>query len=279
MEVFSVQQRPISMPTDSVVPRSKPATAINYDAYFGLDRSGTNLRRWTMQCLLVERELLSDLPVTSLPEEARASMRLGFLILHRINARRWAEVESAPALGGEAADDWMPTRLQAPLEPLERWKLGHQVLHLYLVAMVTLMGELQAEVDVLVSEQIAMTLEDVAELFSATSAGMRYASDFDARAYGDIVRPSMAPPAMPPGFSGVLNTDHARMIESLPVTFGALARRFGEQQSAWPDAVSNGWTTLVDAQLEARRSHRFVCRRFVPDEPSLLRAFRQAGTA
>jgi hypothetical protein len=267
------------MPVDSVVPRSKSATAIDYDAYFGLDHSGTNLRRWTMQCLLVERELLNDLPATSLSEGARASMRLGFLILHRINSSRWAEVETAPAPGRDTGDEWMPARLQAPLEPLDRWKLGHQVLHLYLVAMVTLMNELQAEMDVLASEQIAATLMDVAELFSATSAGMRYASDFDARAYGDVVRPSMAPPAMPPGFSGVLNTDHARMIESLPVTFGALARRFGEQQSAWPDFVTNGWTALVDAQLEARRSHMFVCRRFVPDEPSLLRASRQAGTA
>jgi hypothetical protein len=267
------------MPVDSVVPRSEPATASDYDAYFGLDRSGTNLRRWTAQCLLVEREILNDLPAASLSEEARASMRLGLLIVHRLNASRWAEVESTPAPGADAGDEWAAARLQAPLGSLERWKLGHQVLHLYLVAMVTLMSELQTELDVLAPEQIAATLMEVADLFSATSVGMRYASDFDARAYGDVVRPSMMPPATPPGFSGLLNTDHARMIQLLPVAFGALARRFGEQQGAWPDAVSNGWTALVDAQLEARRSHMFVCRRFVPDEPSLLRAFRQGGTA
>jgi hypothetical protein len=115
-----MQHRPISMPVDSVVPRSEPATASDYDAYFGLDRTGTNLRRWTAQCLLVERELLNDLPAASLSEEARTSMRLGLLIVHRLNASRWAEVESAPAPGADAGDEWAAVRLQAPLGSLEQ---------------------------------------------------------------------------------------------------------------------------------------------------------------
>jgi glutamate/tyrosine decarboxylase-like PLP-dependent enzyme len=72
-----MQHRPISMPVDSVVPRSEPATASDYDAYFGLDRTGTQLRRWTAQRLLVEREL----------------ERIAGQFRHALRTARWLERE------------------------------------------------------------------------------------------------------------------------------------------------------------------------------------------
>jgi hypothetical protein len=159
-----------------------------------------------------------------------------------------------------------------------RWKLGHQTFHLYLVAMIALLDELQqcpgAEV-----ARIAALLADLAALFDATAASMRYASSFDSSAYEAAIRPAMSPPCIKPGFTGLLNVEHKRMMTALAAVPDWLKERFGEQPDSWPTALAQSWTQLVGAEQRARVNHGHVCRKLVPDGPSLLRAHMAANPA
>lgn len=155
-------------------------------------------------------------------------------------------------------------------DALRRWSVGHQTFHLYLVAMITLLEELR-ECPSLSDDRIATLLVDLAALFEATAASMKYAGSFDAATYDRAIRPSMAPPVIKPGFSGSLSTEHKRMMAALVSVPDTLEERFGNETIPWPSAVADAWCTLVDAEREARTHHAHVCRRLVPRGPSLLR--------
>jgi hypothetical protein len=162
------------------------------------------------------------------------------------------------------------SRTSEPEIALYRWRLGHQVFHLYLVAMITLLAELN-DTNPPSDARTAVLLGDLAVLFEATAASMKYASNFDRDVYDSTIRPSMAPPRIKPGFSGSLNIDHKRMMASLVATPESLKRRFGEETSSWPTPVIEAWRSLVDAEQQARYHHGLVCRRLVTGGPSLLR--------
>jgi hypothetical protein len=153
---------------------------------------------------------------------------------------------------------------------VRRWTLGHQIFHYYLVAMITILDELN-DLDAPSEERSAQLLRDLAELFGATAASMKYASNFDRDVYDRVIRPTMAPPIAKPGFSGLLNVDHERMMALLVPVPDALKRRFGEETSSWPAPIAEAWHALVDAEQQARYDHGFVCRRLVVEGPSLLR--------
>jgi hypothetical protein len=157
---------------------------------------------------------------------------------------------------------------------LQRWKTGHRVFHAYLVTMVTLLGEGARELPDAAEDRIARVLVDLARLYVASTASMKYASSFTAAAYEQIVRPSMMPPFTRPGFSGVLNVDHRRMLDGLDTLAEALAQRFGPAADGWPVAVAEAWRELQGARRESHRHHGLICRRFVNNGPSLLRAHR-----
>jgi hypothetical protein len=160
-----------------------------------------------------------------------------------------------------------------PETAMYRWTLGHRVFHLYLVAMVTLLAELDAP-EAPDDARTASILADLAALFEATSASMKYASDFDRELYDNTIRPSMEPPVLKPGFSGSLNVDHKRMMTALVGIPETLAQRFGEETAAWPTPVLTAWRSLVDAEQQTRFKHGHVCRRLVGGGPSLLRTHR-----
>jgi hypothetical protein len=159
-----------------------------------------------------------------------------------------------------------------------RWEMGHQVFHLYLVGMNTLLAEL-LEGTGHSDARVGGILSDLAVLFEATSASMKYASSFESSVYEEMIRPAMSPPAMKPGFSGLLNVEHKRMMQALTCVPAWLKRRYGEQTSCWPPAVAEPWDALVRAEQNARRDHGYVCRKLVPHGPSLLRTHLAANPA
>jgi hypothetical protein len=151
-----------------------------------------------------------------------------------------------------------------------RWKVGHHTFHLYLVAMISVLHELNDERGI-GDARVTDLLVDLAALFDATAASMRYASDFAPDTYDRDIRPSMAPPAVKPGFSGLLNVDHQRMMVELTQVPAMLQRRYGADMGRWPSSVAAAWDALVDSEQEARCNHGRVCRRLVVRGPSLLR--------
>lgn len=164
----------------------------------------------------------------------------------------------------------------APIPPgadkaVIRWKLGHHMFHLHLTAMNSLLAEVRDGLESADWPELAQTLEQLRVLYDAATATMRYASDFSQDMYERLIRPSMAPPFASPGFSGVLNLEHARMIGQ----FRELRRQLKEMRRTGqtPAAVEEAATRLFAAQARNRRSHILVCERFVPDGTSLLREF------
>jgi hypothetical protein len=155
-----------------------------------------------------------------------------------------------------------------------RWTLGHRAFHLYLIAMVTLLAELD-RAEAPDEARTTCILRDLATLFEATSACMKYSSDFGPDVYDSAIRPSMEPPMCKPGFSGSLNVDHKRMMVALVGVPDLLERRFGEDTATWPPLVLDAWQTLVGAEQRARFDHGHICRRLVPSGPSLLRLHKR----
>ncbi|MEV0899219.1 hypothetical protein [Actinoplanes sp. NPDC049802] len=149
-----------------------------------------------------------------------------------------------------------------------RWKLGHQLFHLHLTAMNTLLVDAHAELESGHWPELTACLDHLRVLYDAATATMRYASDFSQGTYERIIRPSMAPPFLSPGFSGTLNLEHEQMLER----FRVLRRHLKQMQLAGtaPATVAEAGARLWQAQSRNRKNHVHVCAKFVPEGKSLL---------
>ena len=150
-----------------------------------------------------------------------------------------------------------------------RWKLGHHVFHVYLVAMNTRIADAAERLEREDWDGLADALDDLARLYDAATSGMRYASAFRQTEYETLVRPSMMPPFVSRGFSGVFNVDHARMLGGIK----RLRAAAEEQLDRAPASLERALGRLAVAQQENRDNHSLVCNKFVPDGQSLLREF------
>ncbi len=151
-----------------------------------------------------------------------------------------------------------------------RWKLGHHVFHLLLVALNTRLDE---AIDRLAAEDwtaTSATLHDLARLYDAATAAMAYAADFPRTEYEVLVRPSMMPPFASEGFSGVYNTEHTVMLAGVRELRRLYKQRRGD---GVPPHVQDAWQRLLDAQRDNRHHHMYVCHRFVDEGASLLQRF------
>jgi hypothetical protein len=155
---------------------------------------------------------------------------------------------------------------------LVRWKEGHQALHVYLVAINTVIyGTANALKD---NDQpkISSCLGRLAALYDAATATMQYSADFPRQLYENTVRPSMAPPMLPPGFSGKLNTEHRQMVAAFKQLSRAIRASYGRNTSAWPGEISRQWTAVQLAKTANLKRHDLICSQFVSNSPSLLRS-------
>ncbi|SFB25641.1 hypothetical protein SAMN05216266_10744 [Amycolatopsis marina] len=160
-----------------------------------------------------------------------------------------------------------------------RWKLGHQLFHLHLATMNGLLLQGEHALEKSHWPELEAVFGRLTVLYDAATATMRYAADFSQELYERVIRPSMAPPFMTPGFSGVLNIEHEQMLNRLT----ALRRGFKSADRAGraPGDVRDAATRLWSAQSRNRRHHIFVCEQFVPEGKSLLSEFfhsRQSTT-
>jgi hypothetical protein len=107
-------------------------------------------------------------------------------------------------------------------------------------------------------------------LYDAATVSMKYAADFDRSEYEGLIRPSMSPPMLAPGFSGEQNADHAVMLALLTRARRAIKTLLRSRPPDVPDHVHSAAGRLWSAQSRNRRHHRLVCERFVPEGGSLL---------
>ncbi|WP_159047419.1 hypothetical protein [Streptomyces sp. XY332] len=109
----------------------------------------------------------------------------------------------------------------------------------------------------------ALGLESAAHFLRASASALRITASFDAQDYHDAVRPSMAPPQAPGGFSGLWSADHRVLVQSL--------REWGLAAPAKSSSLRPAHRRLVEVLTDVHHAHMGVCSRFVGSGPSLLR--------
>ncbi|MEV6595620.1 hypothetical protein AB0M36_02025 [Actinoplanes sp. NPDC051346] len=151
---------------------------------------------------------------------------------------------------------------------MRRWLLGHHLFHLYLVTMNSGMRRAQATLRAARWDELETEIADLAVLYDAATAAMKYAASFRPESYAGVIRPSMSPPMLSPGFSGQLNSDHQvtlRLVRSLKADFRQARGNFD-----LPETLLSAWRSLMSALSRNRREHVLICAKFVPEGTSLL---------
>jgi hypothetical protein len=164
-----------------------------------------------------------------------------------------------------------PAQRLSPVQrvAVRRWKLGHHTFHVLLVAMNTRLHEVADRLEEEEWEAASTAMLDLARLYDAATASMRYTSDFPRIEYERLLRPSMMPPFASPGFSGVFNREHAMMMAGVR----RIRTFMKEREDDVPEQALAAWERLREAQQTNVDSHMLVCRKFVDDGVSLLKEF------
>lgn len=144
-----------------------------------------------------------------------------------------------------------------------RWIRGHQMFLVITQAMIACVNHLEALLtDPDSVDQQSQRIDQLIVLLNAAAAAMRLTGDFSPEIYDTIIRPSMAPPFMPDGFSGIFSSDHRYLVMRLrdisPYMAG-LKERLGEAHGA----LVASFSALYD-------DHREVCGNFVSSEKNSL---------
>jgi len=154
---------------------------------------------------------------------------------------------------------------------IRRWKLGHHLFHLYLVTMNSRMVRAQAALREGDWADLEVLIADLTVLYDGATAAMKYASSFQPESYEGLIRPSMSPPMLSPGFSGKLNQDHdvtLQLLKSLKADF-----KRAREELELPEGLLSAWRRLMSAQSRNRREHVLICAKFVPEGTSLLNQY------
>ncbi|MGW9557574.1 hypothetical protein ACWGSK_24050 [Nocardiopsis sp. NPDC055551] len=201
---------------------------------------------------------MEDLPSSSLDEATQRDLLTGISTL-LLSASRWSE-RSDTAGGTEST--------QVPAREIRvsvtRWKVGHHLFHLLLSIMNRHSDDALAALREEDWHPATSNIDDLTSLLDSATAAMHYASDFPRESYEGIIRPSMEPPWMPSGFSGIFNQDHQVFESNLKELrkAGKSPNMTGECRSALKQ--------LWRAQSKNRRDHRNICEKFVPGGDSIL---------
>jgi hypothetical protein len=148
-----------------------------------------------------------------------------------------------------------------PVDPMLRWKLGHQVFFAQIQGLVVLLNCFADALER--SDPAAPGLLDTATTVMRASAGaLRYAGDFSPTAYAGVVRPGMMPPHLEPKFSGLQVRDHRVLL--------AVMGRLKPALLAAAEPVREAHARFLGEMTITYEAHKFVCARFGGDrEPSL----------
>ncbi|MGW2994408.1 hypothetical protein ACWDA9_22440 [Streptomyces sp. NPDC001193] len=140
-----------------------------------------------------------------------------------------------------------------------RWKSGHRLFFAHLQAITVTCG---CAVHARTAAEQAAYLEHTVMFCTSAALAMRHAADFAPELYVRSIRPTMTPPHVGSGFSGLQTRDHHYLVQSLD----SLGTRL------LPDVVGGRtYRKLEDALQRLYAAHVHVCRRFGGDTNASLR--------
>lgn len=144
-----------------------------------------------------------------------------------------------------------------------RWMRGHQLFLVITQAMIASLNNLEVIVghggD---DSEMAGAIEQLVRLLRAAAGSMRLTGDFPPDIYDTTIRPSMAPPELPDGFSGIFSSDHRFLVTRL--------REITPRFSGLKERLHDAHALLVKAFADLYDDHINVCANFVSSEKNSL---------
>ncbi|MFD4867725.1 hypothetical protein [Streptomyces sp. NPDC058412] len=226
-----------------------------HDAFFGVARAHGPADLFLRALLVAEIDTALDLARTasSLSPAERSTLVSGgsALLCHRRarhgsgNLVRPPEDRTAPPADEHTAQ--------------LRWKSGHRLFFAHLQAITVTCG---CAVHARTAAEQAAYLEYTVLFCTSAALAMRHAADFAPELYVRSIRPTMTPPHVGSGFSGLQTRDHYYLVQSLD----SLGTRL------LPDVVGGMTYRKFEEALERLyAAHVHVCRRFGGDTNASLR--------
>jgi hypothetical protein len=149
-------------------------------------------------------------------------------------------------------------------EPVVRWVVGHQIFATLTQGLLMALREFEAAMQASDAVAVDKALVLSGDLLLASAASFRFACDFAPGAYRDVIRPSMMPPHVGEGFSGLLSDDHRCLVQVM----SRLHPMMAEAAAQFPA----GHARLTGAFQCVYADHKVICARFGGAEAPSLRA-------
>lgn len=146
-----------------------------------------------------------------------------------------------------------------------RWLRGHHMFAVLSQGLILCFSDISKMHASGETEKAVAAAEAAAFLLRASAASLEFTGDMPPEHYNNIVRIAMAPPIMPPGFSGLHSRDHRHLVKCMKDAKDALEAL----KLSHPDVYAG----IPAALTEVYDSHKLVCSAFLGNsERSLLMA-------
>jgi hypothetical protein len=247
------RSEPARIAFDAVAANPRASDGHVHDAYFAVARGDADDPTVQFDGILAAvvilwREAQDRSSVREDLEQLASGLALAFCI---------ATGHHSVAIGLPAPDATAGDRFAAAAT---RWLRGHQIFLVLIQAMIQIVATL--------TQRPQRTDRDAAlamltTLFEASAAAMRHTGNFDPDIYDRMIRPSMAPPHIVNGFSGLFSSDHRQLVQ--------LLRSEGDTLRQGAFACPHLQQQMITALGRLYDNHGAVCAQFVgAQEKSLL---------
>jgi len=145
---------------------------------------------------------------------------------------------------------------------LQRWRHGHYMFMVVIQGLVVLFNSLRREIEAGDFGAADALLGATTHIMTGVGPALRFAGDFAYSEYEKEVRPTLMPPAAPPGLSGLYWRDHEYLMK--------LLGRMRPMLMGLAPPLRHHAQPLHDALASAYESHKLVCSSFVGSERSSL---------
>jgi hypothetical protein len=142
-----------------------------------------------------------------------------------------------------------------------RWRRGHHAFFVLIQGLILAQRQLRQALEEEDIPAARDALRLCTDLLNGSVAALRLAGNISPRAYEEVVRPSMSPPHVSEGFSGLYNADHNVFIRQL--------RGLSSAMATLPAALEPDRLRHIEAVQTVYEAHAYVCDKMVGDGPSI----------